>query len=161
MKVSFGPVKIEGLVEYIKSLPRGVKITAMRAFVTYIIGNKQHGLKHEPPYKYVKPFRSWSSNDEKAARQRRWIFAHLDLIGQDNRTHAISNGWTMKEKDSSWTHVSAGNQAPGVGWVMGDTQSRHSAAAGWRDYMKIIASNMAGAFRAANAAVNDYLKGRA
>jgi len=162
MQVKITSRGIPEAIEYIKSVPRGAKITAMRAIITYIIGNEQHGLKHEPAYRYVSPFQSYSMDPVKAARQRGWIFTHLDQIGQDNRTHEIANGWQMTESNSDWSRVNVTNDADGLQWVMGDGQSRHSAAAGWRKWRDIIETNLAGAIQAGQRAVDAWLssKGR-
>lgn len=141
---------------WMRTLPNGIKIAFMRAFTEYMIGDEHHGLRHEPGYKYVTPFQSYSGDPAKAARQRAWIFSHLDQIGQDNRTHDISNSWASKET-SDWTRVQITNQAPGVGWVMGAQQSRQSRAAGWRYYGDVLKTNMAGAFNAGLRAVRALL----
>lgn len=158
--IKFSLRGIKEVKEFFASLPRGVKIVAMRAFSEYIIGDERHGLKHEPEYKHVSPFQSYSDDPKKAARQRGWIFTHLDLIGKDNRTHKIRDSWTMTEKDSNWTSVKIENTAPGVGWVMGEEQSRHSAAVGWRKYTDIVVSNIDGALRSAISAVDAWLKSK-
>ncbi len=154
VKVSFTGLK--EVQAWLATLPHGVRVAFMRAYTEYMIGNEQHGLKHEPGYRYVTPFQSFSDDPAKAARQRGWIFTHLDQIGHDNRTHEISNGWQSAET-SDWTRVKIANDAPGVGWVMGSKQTRQSRAAGWRRYMDVVASNMSGAFSAGLRAVQAIL----
>jgi hypothetical protein len=155
--------KIKGLKEvsdFINRLPRGVKIVFMRAFTTYILGDDTHGLRHAPPYKYVsrKSAYGFSFFTEK---QRRWFWANggPDMIG-DNRKGAIAEGWQMKETDSSWTHVSITNTVEGAGWVMGTAQARQPAKVGWRQFLKVIADNMAGGMRSGLAAVRAFIASR-
>jgi hypothetical protein len=160
MNINFKITGVDEIKAFVKALPRGVKIVAMRAITTHILGDKQHGLRHEPSYKYVsrKSAYGFTFFTEK---QRRWFWANggPDMIG-NNRTHNIADGWTMKESNSDWSRVSIANEVDGVGWVMGTQQARQPAKVGWRDYMKIIESNMAGAMRAGRAAVQDYINSR-
>lgn len=161
MKVRFNPILgLEEWKAFIKEIPQGVRVTFMRAFTTYIIGDKNHGLKHEPAYKYVSRKSAYGQTFV-SEKQRRWFWANggPDMIG-NNRTHEISNAWEMKVRDSSWTHVSVENGADGVGWVMGLGQARQPAKVGWRDILKVIQDNMTGAMNAAQDAVNDWLKGK-
>lgn len=162
MNIKFRAVGIEEIVEFVKSVPRGAKITAMRAFVTYVIGDSNYGLKHEPAYKYVTRKSAYGQTFQ-SEKQRRWFWANggPDMIG-NNRTGAISNGWAFTETNSDWSRVNVTNNAPGVGWVMGDSQAAQPAKVGWRKYMDVIQSNMAGGLQAAQRAVNDWLasKGR-
>lgn len=140
----------------IQSLPSGVKVVFMRAFTKYLIGDSRHGLSHEPGYHYVSPFQSYSDDPAKAARQRAWQFANLDKIGHDNRTHDIANGWVQNET-SDWARVKIENDAEGVGRVMGDQQTRHSKAAGWKYYFDVIMENLDGAIDAGLREVNKLI----
>jgi hypothetical protein len=163
MNVKFRVSGIEKVSAYIKSLPRGVKIVAMRALAEYLLGNQNRGLRHEPPYKIVSRQSAYGQTFF-TEKQRRWFFANLAEGNihpwQDNRTHDIANGWTVKETDSSWTHVTISNDAPGAEWVVGLKQARQPAKVGWRTWSKTVADNLAGALRSAGAAVNDYLKSK-
>ena len=53
MQVKFGIRNIEKVKAYIASVPRPLKIEAMKAIMEYIIGDEKRGLKHEPPEKRV------------------------------------------------------------------------------------------------------------
>src|SRR5919109_730395 len=157
MIVKFTIHGLEQVTAYIKSLPRGVKITAMRALATYILGDRNHGLRHEPAYTYVTRKEAYGETFSSLAQQR-WFWANggPDMIG-NNRSHDISEGWTMKETDSSWTHVTISNAAEGVAWVMGDRQAAQPAMVGWRKWRDVVASNMAGGMAAARRAVAAWL----
>jgi len=154
--IKFSIHGIKEVKEYIAGLPRGVKIAAMRAFATYIIGDERHGLKHEPAqvtHGPGNPFK-WTSD-----KQRRGFFAS-DGFGQGiptTRTHEGVNSWTMTEKDSSWTSVKIEG---GNVFVQGDWQQRGHKADGWRKYTDVVTTNIAGALRAAITAVSDWLKSK-
>jgi hypothetical protein len=151
MQIKFAVKGLEGVTAYIKGLPRPLKIAAMRAFTTYILGDAGHGLKHEPSYKYVS--RAAAGYKPMTDKQRRWFWANggPDMIG-NNRTGAISEGWQMKDS-SDWSRVSITNSADGVGYVMGTGQARQPQAVGWRKYLDVINSNLTGGMQAANRAV--------
>ena len=146
---------------FIKSLPKGVKVVAMRAIGTYLVGDGRHGLKHYPAYKFITRRKAYGKSFE-SLKQQRWFFAAKAegkiLPGYPRRTGEIQRGWEFKERDSSWTHINITNEAEGVGWVMGASQANQPRLAGWRDYMTVIASNMRGAIRAGQTAVNQWIK---
>lgn len=152
---------LDEFIAYVRKLPRGVKIAAMRAGTEYLIGNEQHGLRHEPPYNYVSRTRAYGQPFS-SEKQQRWFFWALSegLInpGQDNRTHDIANSWVIKETDSSWTRVRIENDAEGAQWVIGTKQAAQPAMVGWRVWTQTVADNMAGMIRAAQAAVSAWLK---
>jgi len=156
MNIRFSIRGLKEVKEFMASLPRGVKIVAMRAFSTYIIGDERHGLKHEPAqvtHGPGNPFK-WTSD-----RQRRAFFATDGFGGgiPTTRTHEGVNSWTMTEKDSNWSSVKieGGNQ-----FVQGDWQQRGHKADGWKTYVEVLASNMAGALRSAISAVDAWLKSK-
>lgn len=145
---------MDEISSFIKSLPRGMKIVGMRAASEYIVGDDDHGLKHYPRYKYVSPFRSYSSDPKKAARQRGWIFTHLNLIGKDNRTFQTRDAWQINESNGQWDRVSISNNSGGIAWTMSDKRTLQNQAAGWRLATDVVQSNMTGAIRHAQAEVN-------
>jgi hypothetical protein len=146
---------------FIKSLPRGVKVVAMRAIGTYLIGDGKHGLKHYPPYKFITRRKAYGKSFE-SLKQQRWFFAAKAegkiLPGYPRRTGKIQRGWEFNESGSDWRRVNITNEAEGVGWVMGDNQARLNALADWRKAVIVITSNMRGAIRAGQQAVNRWLK---
>lgn len=154
MQIKFSVRGLKELQDYLHSLPRGVRIAAMRAFSEYVVGDESHGLKHEPSQKTHGPDNPYQWQSEK---QRKAFFA-TDGFGQGIptvRTHEGVNSWTVIEKDSNWTQVKieGGNK-----FVQGEWQQRGHAADGWRKYTDIIKTNMTGALRAANVAVQAWLR---
>lgn len=149
---------IEEVQTFLKSLPRGTLRTGLEALSTYLLGDSSHGLKHYEPYKYVKPFRSYSPDPAKAARQRAWIFANLDKIGKNNRTNATANAWTMTVSSNGY-QIKLSNNSKGAKWIWGDdTRTRHQKAVGHRTVSEKIESNMKGAIRHALAEVKKWIK---
>lgn len=154
MQIKFSLRGVKEVKEYLASLPRGVKIAAMRAYSEYIIGDENHGLKHEPSQKTHDENNPYQWQSE---RQRKAFFA-TDGFGQGIptvRTHEGVNSWTLKETDSNWTQVKIEG---GNAFVQGDWQQKGHAADGWRKYADILKTNMAGAMQKAIAAVNDWLR---
>ena len=126
MTVDISIIGEKKLAAYLRKLPRGVKITAMRAASEYIKGNEAHGLTHYPPW-----------------RGQKYV-----------RTYNMQSGWRMRERDSAWTSVRIYNQVPYTRYVPRWKQY------GWREWAGVVADNMKGAIRSAQAAVNQWLKGK-
>ena len=150
---------LDGLVDYLKGLPRGVKIAAMRAAAEYFIGNDRHGLRHEPTrvqHGDGNPYQ-WQSE-----KQRRAFFA-TDGFGGGipyQRTGELSAGWIATESNSDWRTVNIENESAHSPYVVGEALQRGHAADGWRYYFETIVSNFAGAIRHAQAAVNALISKR-
>jgi hypothetical protein len=157
VNIKFTTRGIPELVAKLKQIPYKAQKAASQAAAEYLVGNEEHGLKHYPAYKYVSPFKSYSSDPVKAAKQRGWIFTHLDLIGNDNRTGAVRDAWKFKPTGANAYVIT--NDNPGVKWTMGTGRTRQNEAVGWRKWQEVIQSNVKGAIRAAQAAVNKILKG--
>ena len=159
MQVKFSLRNAKRVQDYLKSLPRGVKIAAMRAIAEYIIGDESRGLKHYPmrvehdennPYK-------WQSE-----KQRKAYFA-TNGFGAGipyQRTDNLKNSWSYKEANSNWTMVKIENSAPYAGFVQGNQIQRGHIADKWRKFADVVKSNLAGAIRHANAEVRRYLNSR-
>jgi hypothetical protein len=159
MNIKFTTRGVQEAQDFVKDLPYQTKQVASDAIAEYLVGDESHGLKHEAPYHYVSPFQSYSDDPAKAARQRGWIFTHLDQIGTGIRTHAMQAAWKIARTGAGAVQIS--NNSDGIQFVMGnDKQSRQSDAVGWRKVSENIQDNMAGAVRHAVAKINEYLKAR-
>ena len=158
---------IPELVQLLKDLPRGTKIVAMRAAAEYLVGDESHGLKHEPAQKFVSRAKAYGNVSDappgyfswKQFRYVAWITDGFTKIPY-NRTHEMSRAWTATTQTSDWTRVKIENDAPGAQWVYGEQQARQPALVGWKKFTDIIASNIAGAVRAAQQAVDRWIKER-
>jgi hypothetical protein len=153
MQIRFTVRNLDVVKKLMRDIPRGVKVAAMEAFTDYIIGDKNHGLKHEPSQKEHGPGNPFEWTSEK---QRKAFFA-TDGFGQGIptvRTHEGVNSWTRETKDSNWTqvYITGGNK-----FVQGDDQQIGHKKDGWRTYTDIVTTNLKGAYRKALKAVNDWL----
>lgn len=143
--------------DYLKrTVPRGAVKVALAALADWMVGAEDRALRHYEPYKYVHPFRSYSADPKKAARQRGWIFTHLDQIGQNNRTNKTANAWSFKETNNGYG-ITLENPEEGAKWLW-KKQTRQNAAVGHRTLNEKVQSNIAGAIRHAKAAVGAFLK---
>ena len=150
---------VEEFQKYIKSLPRGVVKVGLAGLADWMIGKADRALRHYEPYKYVSPFRSYSPDPRKAAKQRAWIFAHLDQIGHNNRTNATANAWSWKETNASYG-ITLENPSEGAKWIWSKKQTRQSAAVGHRTAGEKVSTNILGAIRHARSKVRELLKMR-
>jgi hypothetical protein len=164
MKVNFKVRGIEELQKFLESLPRGAVRIALKAFTEYVIGDENHGLKHPDPYKFVtrKSAYGFSFFTDK---QRRWFFANLnddesnELKIGDNRTGTSEDAWQFVMV-SDW-NIRITNPEPGAYFTRDDSgQARQPEKVGWRKTTKVIMDNFAGGVRAANTAINEWLKGK-
>lgn len=143
--------------ELMASLPRGIKLQAMEAIATYLIGNEQRGLAKAPErvqHDAGNPYQ-WQSE-----KQRRAFFA-TDGFGGGipyKRTGNLSAGWVYSSTDSNWTSVKIENIESYAGFVMGDQQQRGHAADKWRKFADVISTNLTGAIRSAQRRVDEWIK---
>lgn len=143
--------------ELMASLPRGIKLQAMEAIATYLIGNEQRGLAKAPErvqHDAGNPYQ-WQSE-----KQRRAFFA-TDGFGGGipyKRTGNLSAGWVYSSTDSNWTSVKIENIESYSGFVMGDQQQRGHAADKWRKFADVISTNLTGAIRSAQRRVDEWIK---
>lgn len=157
MKTSLRGVK--ELTAYLKELPRGTKIVAMRAIGEYLLGDEHHGLKHSPPrvkHGEDNPYQ-WTSE-----KQRRAYFA-MDGFGSGipyQRTGDLAEAWTMEEANSDWNTVKLTNESEYGQYVQGDSIQDGHKADGWRIMADVIKTNLVGAIRAGQQAVDRLIKSK-
>ena len=158
MNIRFIPRNLAQVQAYLRSLPRGISDSALKAFTTYIIGTQAHGLKHYSPYKYVMRKRAYGQTF-KSDKQRRFVMAAIKEgridPGAPHRTGKGQRGWQMNKTSRGYT---ISNAEPSMYYSMSDKgQARLNAMGGWRQVMQVVKDNMAGAMRSANAAVRSFL----
>jgi hypothetical protein len=139
---------IEELDETFKSLPLRLRGVAAEGASEYLIGTPQRGLKHYPGYKsisrssvYRPPYQS--------DRQRRFVMAGI-------RSGRIEPGYPHRTGNyqRSWRRVGSGVNTRIAGEMPHDNWPDPLARKiGWRDPMEIIDSNINGAAREAERAV--------
>jgi hypothetical protein len=159
VNVNYKVTGVEEVKKFITELPRGVKAAAMRAIVTYIVGDKNHGLKHDVAYRYVSRKRAYPPTGWQSDKQRRYVMwaiktGHIKIGRKNTPTH-YGQSWDWRQKDSKWDRTDITGRLP-----FDRFPSRHNRLAGWRHYMEVVNTNIKGAIAAGQRAVNDMLKGK-
>ena len=149
---------IPELQRRLKSLASDIKDVATRAVAEYLVGDRTHGLKHYPEYRHVPYSRIGGFV---SARQRRYVMARIREgtidPGAPHRTGNYQRGWQAINEGVKTQIV---NSVPYAQYVGGDeTQARLNKKVGWRTVSAIISTNVAGAIRHAEAAINKIVKG--
>jgi hypothetical protein len=175
MRIKSTPVRnLEAIRDYIKTVPRGTVRVALRAIVEYVIGDNTHGLKHDQPYKYASRAKAYGNTGARFANGNP-VPAGYFSAAQFRKVAAITKGFTQFGRKNSPTNASGGyayretkggygatieNKEQSAYWTRDDKgQARQLGLMGWLKKSAVIASNMAGALRAGQAAVNKWLKG--
>jgi len=151
---------VNEFIEYIKDLPRGVKVVAMRAITEYVIGNQRRGLKHYPRYKHVTRKAAYGKTFV-SDKQRRYVMAKIRsgeiTPGYPERTGRYQRGWVQNPKTSDWRRVNVENAVPHAQWLGGSNQARLNAKVGWRKAVAIVMTNINGAIRDGQKAVDEWI----
>ena len=156
--ISFKMRGVEQLNTFLKSLPHGSMVEAIKAMGEYFVGNEQHGLRHYPPrvnHGPVNPYK-WQSD-----KQRRSYFASKGF-GKgipSQRSGDLANGWTLSSESDPYRRTLF-NRVPYARYVMGQRQQTGHLVDKWRKMGKVIEDNIKGGMRAANLAVDKWLKAR-
>jgi hypothetical protein len=163
MNIRFQVRGIEKVKAYLKTVPYGTVRVAVRAIGTYLIGDGSHGLSHPDPYKYVSRKSAYGVTFFSEA-QRRYVMAAIkrgDITpGQENRTGASTSAWRMVETNGGYG-MSLRNPTQGAYYTRdNEGQARQPAKVGWRKVVTVVAANIAGAMRHANAEVKRWLKSK-
>jgi hypothetical protein len=159
--ISFKVRNLDKVQEFIKTVPRGAVKVALDALVVYLIGNEQHGLRHDAPYKYITRKAAYGQTFQ-SARQRRYVMAAIRsgqiTPGKPNRTGDAARGYMYTETNGGYGRTIQ-NSDVGAYYTQSDTgQARQPALVGWRKISQNISDNISGAMRSAQAAVNAWLK---
>lgn len=161
MDVKYRVANLENVKKFISELPRGIKAAAMRAISEYIVGDTNHGLKHDVNYKYV-PRRAIGKVSDAPPGYYSWKQFHYVMaalrsgkmkIGRKNSPTNMSKSWKWEQKDSQWDRTNITGKLP-----FDRFPARHNRLAGWRHWSEVIETNMRGAIKAGQQAVNEWLK---
>jgi hypothetical protein len=170
MQVKVTVTGIEELQARLKLTFSEIMKIVTRASAEWFVGNASHGLKHEPYYKYVNryagfPNLSYTTSAGKvvpgfaSARQHRFIMAQIAkgkiIPGQDNRTHALTEGWKYIPQGIGYV---VKNDTSYAKYVQGLQPTRMHSLIGWRSFMDVVQTNFKGAARHAQAAINEWLR---
>ena len=162
MNIRYNIVNADKVAEYIKSLPPGIKAAAMRAISEYVIGDKNHGLKHDVRYKYVSRKRAYGKVSAAPPgyfswKQFRYVMAKLHSgemkIGRENDPTKYSQSWRWEQKNSQWDRTEVQGRVP-----FDRFPSRQNKLVGWRHYLEVVQSNMKGAMQEAQRKVDEFIK---
>ena len=157
MNVRYTVKGVEQVKKYITELPRGVKAAAMRAISEYIVGDERHGLRHDVSYKYVSRKQAYPPTGWQSDKQRRYVMAALKSgeikIGRKNTPTDYSQSWRWEQENSQWDRTKITGKLP-----FDRFPSRHNMLAGWRHWSKVVETNMTGAIKSAQKAVDEFLK---
>jgi hypothetical protein len=163
MGVKFVIRNLDGVQAYLKTVPRGALREALKAFVTYVIGNSSHGLRHDEPQRYV----SRKAAGYKTSRKQIAFMIATGILVPDGqggfnlnrykRTGETAASWSFTPTNGGYNYTLK-NPKAGAYWTRDEAnQTRQHQMAGRRKISKVIVDNLAGAMRAANAAVKRVL----
>ena len=153
-KISVKVKNQQQVLSFLERVKRGAKGVVARAFAEYIIGDKSRGLKHDEPYRYVSRKGAYGVAFF-SDKQRRKFFAGLkdgSIQVPYLRTGEQSDGWHVEGMS---TNVRIVNNVESVGWTRGQTALH--AKMGRRTVAQVVADNMRGAIRHAQAEFNKWI----
>jgi hypothetical protein len=168
--ITFNVRGIEAVAAYLKDLPMHIEKLAEEAVTNYIVGDSAHGLRHEPYYKYVNrqagfPNLFYVTSTGKvvsgyaSAKQHRYVMAMIAKgkirPGVENRSHDLVNSYRYQEQGGGYVIT---NNDRAVPFVVGDRQTRMHRLIGWRTVAEVAKTNLAGAFRHAEAMIKKWLR---
>jgi hypothetical protein len=172
-KFSINIRKLDPVIDYLKSVPRGAVKVALPAIAEWFIGDGRRGLKHYPVYRHITralayPDMSFTTSTGKtiigykSLRQFRYVMASIAqgrmLPGFPRRTGNTQRGYTMVTSNRGY-RVRIINETRGAIYTRHDTlQARLNAMAGWRKAGDVISTNIKGALRHARSKVSVWLK---
>lgn len=163
MQIRFKVRNVKAVQDFLKSVPRGAVRVAVQAFTEYVLGNDQHGLRHNEPYKYVTRKSAYGVSFF-TEKQRRWFFWALNTgqidPGSGKRTGETSKAWKAEPRNDGYRYTITNNTAGGYYTRDDYGQARQPAKVGWRKVSAVLTANYAGAIRAAVAAVKKYLQSK-
>ena len=149
-------VSADGLKELhakLAKLPDAVADDGVQAGNEYIVT----AMQQQPPPNYVTRKAAYGVTFF-TERQRRWFFAALrngEINVPYKRTQGIRNAWRIEGRGRLGF---VANDAPGVGWGMGENQARQPAMVGWKKANAIIKERTAEIVRRFDAGVKKALR---
>jgi hypothetical protein len=161
MEVRFRVRGVEAFRAFLKTVPRGTVSTALAAIAEWLIGNGTRGLRQAPGYKYVPRARAYGQTFV-SARQRRFVMAQIRegrmLPGYPRRTGNAQRGYMAQASNDGYRQTIT-NSDRGAYFTRSDKgQARLNLLAGWRKASNVISTNIKGALRHGQAAVNAWLR---
>ena len=161
IKAEISKRSLENVENYLNSIALNMRRIALDTIAQYLVGDDRHGLTHYPPYKYVSRKKAYGQTFV-SDKQRKYVMAMIKqgviTPGVSQRTGKQANSWEIKEGANSGRRTII-NTAPGSMYTMGNnTQANQPRLVGWRTMKEVIESNMRGAIRSAQQAINRLIK---
>lgn len=158
--IKFSVRGVEKLKAFFAKLPAAARKIAAPAVAEYIIGNESHGLKHYHAYKHIARADVYSPIF-KSDKQRAYVMASIRSgaikVGE-NRHGNLRDGWKQNPQGGGYG-ARIYNAVPYAQYVQGDgSQSRIHKAMGWRTMMAVVNTNIKGAMKKAEQAVQDWIQ---
>ena len=163
----------DAFVNFTKSLPVKMVRSGMMALTKSVVGDDKRGLKHTPRYKHVTrkvgmSHLSYTTKGGKRVRgyasrkQHAWVMLNYEArkMGTNQRKNEYQNGWRREPKNLAWRVVDVINRVAHAQWVGGPNQARLNAKVGWRKMTDIVRSNIKGAIKEGQRAVNEMIAKR-
>ncbi len=165
-KIKFKLQGREVLNRFLGELPGQAGRAALAAFVKYIVGDKQHGLRHPDAYRFVSRASAYGKVSDAPAGYFSWEqFRYVAAMTKGFTTN-IGNNRTGESEDSYFYTPLTDNSYRIMNPTEGayftrddDGQAAQPAKVGWRKVSKVISDNFDGAVRSARAAINAWIKG--
>jgi len=164
MNVSFRVRSTKKIQAYLRSLPYGTRKVGLAAVAEYLLGDERHGLRHDEPQKYISRKQAGYTT---SAKMMRYFFAVGILerlpgggikLNHYKRTGDTAAAWTSREANKGYA-VFLENDKLGAYYTRDNSgQTRQHALAGRRKVSKVVADNLVGAIRHANAKVGEWLR---
>lgn len=160
MQYKFGKIRgVEEWKAYLKTVPYGTVKVGLAALAEWLIGTPERGLKHYQKYLYVSIKKAYGGF--KSDKQRRYVMAMIREgkidPGVPHRTGRTQRGYVANVTNNGYG-ITIENKEPGAYYTRDDQgQARLNALAGWKKTAEVISTNIAGAIRHAQAAVNAWL----
>ena len=164
MNVSFKVRSTKKIQAFLRTLPYGTRKIGLDAIAEYLLGDASHGLRHDEPQKYVSRAQAGYKT---SSRQIAYFFAVGILeklpgggvkLNHYVRTGETAAAWTSRETNNGYS-VMLENPKAGAYYTRDDGyQTKQHALAGRRKVSKVVADNLMGAIRHANAEVGKWLR---
>ena len=151
--LNFRPRGLEEFRIYLHNLTRRLRGKAVEWISDWLIGDSSHGFKHYVPYRQVTRQAAYGRTFE-SDKQRRYVMARIAEgtidPGFPHRTGRMQRGWV---KRGAGVRTTIENTEGYTDYVMGRGQARLNKMVGWRQVADVIATNIKGAIRHAEAMI--------
>ena len=161
-------IKVEGIdavIAKIKKVPGGIK-PFMKAVSIYLLGDANHGLRHDDPYKFVTRAKAYGVVSSDGAPPGYFSWKQFRKVAALTKGFKDFKSFRPTESSPAWM---ASATMGGYGYKLSNSrkamyylrsdegQTRHEKLVGWRKVSKVIADNLQGAIRSGMAAFRAHI----